>query len=142
VFVFDYIVSTFFSSMNNTPRWVTLAAGILGFTGVALGALGAHPLKETLTLHSSVTTWQTAVLYHLVHSVALFAIARWPANGSTSLVWTARFWTAGIIFFSGSLYWLSLDGPKFLGPITPIGGLAFLLGWALVVWNTFQSPKA
>jgi uncharacterized membrane protein YgdD (TMEM256/DUF423 family) len=141
VFVFERIVPTFTHFMNSAPRWIALAAGLFGFTGVALGAFGAHALKETLALHSSATTWQTAVLYHLVHSVALLAAARWAIAGSTAIVWIARLWVAGILFFSGSLYWLSLGGPKFLGPITPLGGLAFLLGWALVAWNSYHSPK-
>ena len=128
--------------MNSAPRWIAIIAGLLGFTGVALGAFGAHALRETLTLHSSATTWQTAVLYHLVHSVALLAVTRGAVAGSTAIVWVARFWVAGILFFSGSLYWLSLGGPKFLGPITPIGGLAFLLGWALVAWDSYRSSKA
>ena len=141
VFVFRRIVPTFIPFMNSAPRWIALAAGLFGFTGVALGAFGAHALKETLALHSSATTWQTAVLYHLVHSVALLTVARWGIAGSTAIVWIARLWVAGILFFSGSLYWLSLGGPKFLGPITPLGGLAFLLGWALVAWNSYHSPK-
>ena len=105
-------------------------------------ALGAHALKETLTLHSSVTTWQTAMVYQLVHSAALLAIAQLPAARSTTVAWTARCWTAGVILFSGSLYWLSVGGPKIIGPITPLGGLAFLVGWALLVWDSVQAPKA
>ena len=129
--------------MNSAPRWIAITAGFFGFTGVALGAFGAHALKETLALHSSSTTWQTAVLYHLVHSVALLALARGSVAvaGSTMIVWIARLWVAGIFFFSGSLYWLALGGPGLLGPITPLGGLSFLLGWALVAWNSYHSPK-
>ena len=127
--------------MKTAPRWVTLAASILGLTGVTLGAFGAHALKDTLILHASLTTWQTAVLYHLVHSVALLVIAGWPLAGSAMMEWAARCWTLGVILFSGSLYWLSLGGPKFLGPITPLGGLAFLLGWALVACNSLQASK-
>src|ERR1700712_4150220 len=115
--------------MNTTPRWIAITAGILGFTGVALGAFGAHALKETLILHASLTTWQTAVLYHLIHSVALLALGRTAASESKAIVWIARCWTIGVIFFSGSLYWLALGGPTFVGPITPLGGLAFLVGW-------------
>ena len=142
MFVFRRFVPTFIPLMTSAPRWIALIAGLFGFTGVALGAFGAHALKETLILHSSATTWQTAVLYHLVHSVALLAVGRGAFAGSTAIVWVARLWAAGIVLFSGSLYWLSLGGPKFLGPLTPVGGLAFLLGWALVAWNSYQSPKA
>ena len=129
--------------MNPAPRWITLAASLLGFTGVALGAFGAHALKETLTERASLPTWQTAVLYQLVHSVALLVIAGWPTLGGNKIIWAARCWTTGIILFSGSLYWLSLGGPiKFIWPITPLGGLAFLLGWWFIAWHAVQSPKA
>ena len=127
--------------MKPFPRWVVISAGVLGFTGVALGAFGAHALKEALTARASLATWQTAVLYHLVHSVALLAVAGWP-DATGKILWTARCWIAGVILFSGSLYWLSLGGPKFLGPITPLGGIAFLAGWICVGWNAVQTPKA
>jgi len=127
--------------MNTSLRLIVLAAGILGFTGVALGAFGAHALKETLVARGSVQTWQTAVLYHLVHAVALLAIAS-LAGGPINARWIALCWSVGVVLFSGSLYWLSLGGPKLLGPVTPLGGLAFLAGWGLVAWNAFQTPKA
>ncbi len=120
--------------MNSATRPNLIAAGLLGFTGVALGAFGAHALKETLAANGTTTTWQTAVLYHLIHAVALVALPGWP--------WAGRCWIAGVVLFSGSLYWLALGGPKFLGPVTPLGGLALLLGWALLAWHAFKSPKA
>jgi uncharacterized membrane protein YgdD (TMEM256/DUF423 family) len=123
--------------MTPTLRFIILAAAILGFTGVSLGAFGAHALKETLTTRGHVGTWQTAVLYHLLHAVALLALAgfagSWPQ--ARAIGWC---WTLGTVLFSGSLYWLSLGGPKFLGPITPIGGLLFLAGWTLVGWGTLR----
>ena len=135
--------------MNATSRLIILAAGLLGFTGVALGAFGAHALKETLTARGSVPTWQTAVLYHLIHAVALLALAAvahstgsGQTGGWTNARWIGACWSSGVILFSGSLYWLSLGGPKFLGPVTPLGGLAFLAGWLLVAWNALPSPKA
>lgn len=127
--------------MSTTNRWIAFSAGILGFSGVGLGAFGAHVLKDALLARASLSTWQTAVLYQLVHSVALLVIARWSDSGQT-LVWIGRLWVTGIILFSGSLYWLSLGGPKLLGPVTPLGGLAFLLGWLLVAWNALQSREA
>jgi len=127
--------------MNATSRLIILAAGLLGFTGVALGAFGAHALKETLTTRGSVSTWQTAVLYHLIHAVALLALAA-VGGGWTNARWIGLFWCLGVVLFSGSLYWLSLGGPKFLGPVTPLGGLAFLAGWLLVAWTALQLPKA
>jgi uncharacterized membrane protein YgdD (TMEM256/DUF423 family) len=126
--------------MNATSRLIILAAGLLGFTGVALGAFGAHALKETLTARGSVSTWQTAVLYNLIHAMALLALAAVAGNW-THARWIGGCWTLGVILFSGSLYWLSLGGPRFLGPVTPLGGLAFLAGWLLVAWNGLPSSK-
>ena len=134
--------------MNATSRLLILAAGLLGFTGIALGAFGAHALKETLTARGSAATWQTAVLYHLIHAVALLALAALahstgsgPSGGWTNARWIGVSWSLGVILFSGSLYWLSLGGPSILGPVTPLGGLAFLTGWLLVAWNALSSPK-
>jgi len=134
VFVFALVVHTLVSPMNHATRPNLIAAGLLGFTGVALGAFGAHALKETLVANGTTTTWQTAVLYHLIHAVALVALPGWA--------WVGRCWIAGVLLFSGSLYWLALGGPKFLGPITPLGGLALPLGWALLAWQAFKPPQA
>lgn len=131
--VFALVVHTLVASMISARRTHLIAAGLLGLTGVALGAFGAHALKETLATGSHTSTWQTAVLYHLVHAIALLAV---PSDK-----WAGRCWIAGVVLFSGSLYWLSLGGPKFLGPITPLGGLFLLLGWTLVAWNAFKLPK-
>jgi uncharacterized membrane protein YgdD (TMEM256/DUF423 family) len=125
--------------MNPSARLLVLAAGLLGFTGVALGAFGAHALKETLVARGTATTWQTAVLYHLIHAVALLALAGWPGGGANAR-WIGGCWSLGVILFSGSLYWLALGGPKILGPVTPLGGVAFLAGWALVGWNAGKPP--
>ena len=133
VFVFALVVHTLVSPMNSATRPNLIAAGLLGFTGVALGAFGAHALKETLATNGTTSTWQTAVLYHLVHAVALVALPGWA--------WVGQCWIAGVLLFSGSLYWLALGGPRFLGPVTPLGGLALLLGWALLAWHAFKSPK-
>jgi len=133
VFVFAAVVHTLVPAMKPPVRSHLITAGLLGFTGVALGAFGAHALKEALAANGTTATWQTAVLYHLIHAVALAALPGWR--------WVGRCWTAGIVLFSGSLYWLALGGPKILGPVTPLGGAAFLLGWALLAWHAFKSPK-
>lgn len=127
--------------MNRHLHWIALAAGILGFTGVALGAFGAHALKETLLARGSVSTWQTAVLYHLIHAVALLALVG-VAGDWANARWIGACWTLGVVLFSGSLYWMSVGGPKILGPVTPLGGLAFLAGWLLVAWNAYRQAKA
>lgn len=106
--------------------FATQAAAVFGFLGVALGAFGAHGLKAVLTANDTSAIWQTAVLYHLVHAVA----SLWAAGRNPTVVWL---WLAGIVIFSGSLYVLALTNIKWLGAITPIGGLLFLAGWLLIV---------
>ena len=137
VFVFVGVVHTLLQMTTSSP-WIVAAAGILGFLGVALGAFGAHALKATLEAHGSLDAWRTAVLYQLVHSVALLALAagRGTLPGPTGAA--AVCWTAGIALFSGSLYWLALGGPRWLGPVTPLGGLCLLAGWALVAFGAFS----
>ena len=104
----------------------TTLAAILGFTGVALGAFGAHGLKDVLAANGTAAVWQTAVLYQLVHAVAsLWAAERRPL--------VARLWAAGVFIFSGSLYALAITNIKWLGAITPVGGVLFLIGWAMLV---------
>lgn len=104
-------------------------AAFFGFTAVLLGALGAHALEGQLLARETTSAWQTAALYHLVHAVALFALALFSSATGRSFSWTFRCWTGGILLFSGSLYLLALGGPSFLGPVTPLGGLLFLAGW-------------
>lgn len=141
-------MSTQWFPMNSPGRSITIAAGVFGMLGVALGAFGAHALRPTLEAHGRIETWQTAVLYHLVHAVALLAIARRdttakPPTAGLDLVanapqkdWRASIawcWSLGVVLFSGSLYWLALGGPRFLGPVTPIGGTFFIIGWVIVI---------
>jgi uncharacterized membrane protein YgdD (TMEM256/DUF423 family) len=82
--------------------------------------------------------WETASRYHLFHSVALLGIAALiraspSGSGNAQLTWAARCWCIGMILFSGSLYWLALGGPRWLGPVTPIGGVALMAGWLLLI---------
>lgn len=112
-------------------------AGFLGVTGVMLGAFGAHALKDTLLQRQTVSLWQTAVLYHLVHAAALLALGGLAA-GTTSRVGpliaaTAACWISGTVLFSGSLYGLAVGSLRALGPVTPVGGLLLLAGWALLM---------
>lgn len=106
-----------------------LVAGLLGLTGVGLGAFGAHALKDLLLAKQMTSAWETAVLYQLVHSVAIYATAFSPAPAIRA-AWS---WTLGILLFSGSLFAMALGGPSWLGPITPLGGVALLVGWAQVI---------
>jgi uncharacterized membrane protein YgdD (TMEM256/DUF423 family) len=111
-----------------SPLLFRLAA-TLCFLAVALGAFGAHALKNTLEANSTVEIWKTAVLYHLVHAVALIALA---LHGRT-IRGPFFLLVAGIAIFSGSLYLLALTNVRWLGAITPIGGLCFLTGWAWLI---------
>ena len=108
-------------------------AGVCGFLAVALGAFGAHGLKGTLAAHGTAAIWETASLYHLIHAVALLAIAM---SARVVSRWIPILFVAGIAVFSGTLYVLAVTGLKWLGAITPLGGLCFLIGWA---WLAFGS---
>jgi len=101
------------------------------FLAVGLGAFGAHALKGTLQANATTDVWKTAVLYHLVHALVLLVLATLPATIRV----TSGLFLGGIILFSGSLYLLALTNIRWLGAITPLGGLCFLAGWlALVIW--------
>ena len=115
-------------------RTFTAVAGALGFLGVLIGAFGAHVLKSTLSVDSQ-AIFETGVRYHLVHTLAILAVAILAGviGESKPLRASGWFFTAGIVIFSGSLYALAISGIKILGAITPIGGLCFLIGWACVV---------
>lgn len=120
-------------------RFTLSIAAISGFIAVGLGAFGAHGLESVLA-PERLGTYQTGIEYHLSHSLALFGVGilllRFP--DSKALHISSYGFIAGIIFFSGSLYCLSLTGIGWLGVITPIGGLAFLLAWASLfrfAWN-------
>lgn len=114
-----------------------LIASIIGASGVAMGAFGAHALKSSLASREMTAVWETACLYHLVHALAVLIVVLLPASSSPSLRLpmlrrAAWCWVAGVVLFSGSLYALALGGPGWLGPVTPLGGLAFIAGWVLV----------
>lgn len=115
--------------------WIRIAAA-LAFLGVALGAFGAHALKARLS-PELLAVWHTGVLYHLVHALALFALALYaravgPAGTAVSITAPAVAFTLGIALFSGSLYALALTGIRPLGAVTPFGGLSFLFAWGWI----------
>jgi uncharacterized membrane protein YgdD (TMEM256/DUF423 family) len=118
------------------PRTTLIAAAILGASGVGLGAFGAHGLRAELLASGMTNAWETAVRYHLLHAVVLFALAvslRQSAGPSRAVRLAGWGWLIGVIVFSGSLYWLALGGPRWLGPITPLGGIALLGGWLALI---------
>ena len=101
-------------------------AAVTGFLAVALGAFGAHGLKDLLAQNGTIAIWEKAVFYHFIHTLMLFVLGqrRPMPNGP----WLSFF--VGIWLFSGSLYLLAVTNVKWLGAITPFGGLSFLVGWA------------
>ena len=117
----------------------TLACAIGALT-VALGAFGAHALKPTLEAAGTTDVWKTAVDYQMWHTIALLACAMGSAKGRARNA--AALFIGGIVLFSGSLYWLALDGPRWLGPITPLGGLAFIAGWVCLGVALMRSDMA
>jgi len=118
------------------PANLFLAAGALfGASGVVLGAFGAHALASRLS-ESNLAVWETAVSYQLIHALALLFVgllARDPGVGSTAMNVAGWGFVVGVVLFSGSLYLLAFDGPRLLGPITPLGGIAFVVGWVALL---------
>lgn len=108
-------------------------AATLGFLGVALGAFGAHGLKERLS-PAMLEVYRTGVLYHLLHAVALLAVALGAEKLARPRAVGALF-TAGVIVFSGSLYVLSVTGVTALGAVAPLGGLLLMAGWVTLAIN-------
>jgi len=109
-------------------------AAALCFLAVALGAFGAHGLRSTLQARGMLDVWNKAVFYQFIHALALLVLALYGTinRGACLLL------LIGILLFSGSLYLLALTSLRWLGPITPLGGLCFLAGWA---WLVFAPPK-
>lgn len=111
-----------------TILFVRIAAALC-FLAVALGAFGAHALKSTIESHGMLEVWNKAVLYHFIHAIALFVLALLATSNRGA--WWMFF--AGIFLFSGSLYVMALTDLRWLGAITPLGGVCFLAGWAWLI---------
>jgi uncharacterized membrane protein YgdD (TMEM256/DUF423 family) len=121
---------------NNTKQSSTLIAlaAINMLVAVAAGAFGAHALKTVLS-STMLATWHTAVQYQMAHALGVLFIALWlPHTRSRLALFAAHAMLAGIVLFCGSLYALALTGVRLLGAVTPVGGVAFLLGWACLAW--------
>jgi len=107
--------------------------------GVALGAFAAHALRGRLE-PDMLATFEVGVRYHVYHALALLAVgwaaSRWPSGAVTAAGWL---FVAGTLLFSGSLYLLSASGIRWLGAVTPVGGLCFLLGWLLLAWGAWSA---
>lgn len=124
---------------NGSLRWFLAAGSVNMFLAVALGAFGAHALKTSLP-PELMAAYHTGNQYHFYHALGLFAVAfaagAFPA--SRLIRWSGMFLMAGLVLFSGSLYALSLTSLRWIGMITPFGGMSFLVGWLLLaagVWR-------
>ena len=120
-------------------RLFFLIGAVSAFVGVALGAFGAHGLRDRLGA-DMLATFEIGVRYQMYHAFALFAAAwaatRWPGALTNAAGWL---FVVGTIVFSGSLYLLSLTGQRWLGAVTPLGGLAFLAGWLCLAAACWKS---
>jgi uncharacterized membrane protein YgdD (TMEM256/DUF423 family) len=119
-------------------RFLAVAA-IAGFLAVALGAFGAHGLKNVLNEYQ-LDIYQTAVNYQMWHALLLAVVTNLPQH--RLLYWACWSLAAGIVLFSGSLYLLAVTGFSWLGMITPLGGLGFLSGWALLAVFAFKRQRS
>lgn len=123
---------------------IIIFASVFGILAVILGAFGAHSLKKLIST-DELGTWQTAVQYQFYHTFALLFLATFSRFKSRAINASSWFFTFGIILFSGSLYILSaksilnIENVSWIGPITPIGGLLFILGWIGLLVATIKN---
>ncbi|WKA57929.1 DUF423 domain-containing protein [Planococcus shenhongbingii] len=117
-------------------KFFLIAGAVNALLSVALGAFGAHMLEGRVA-DKYLDTWQTAVQYQMFHAVGLMVVGILMSSSLigtlSSLSWAGYLMLAGIIIFSGSLYVLSLTGISILGAVTPIGGVAFIVGWIMLI---------
>jgi uncharacterized membrane protein YgdD (TMEM256/DUF423 family) len=122
------------------PRVLAGLGALSAFIGVAAGAFGAHALRARLT-PDLLATFETGARYQMYHALALLAAAwmadRWPGSQPG---WAGLCFAVGTVLFSGSLYALALTGQRWLGAVTPLGGVAFLTGWLLLAWAALARP--
>jgi uncharacterized membrane protein YgdD (TMEM256/DUF423 family) len=128
-------------------RFFVSMTALIGASAVLAGAFGAHALKGNLLAWDTLSLWQTAVHYHLIHAPALLAACLYADAHASARArrWLARAcacWGLGIGLFSGSLYWLAVGGPHWLGPVTPLGGLFLIAGWLCVIGAAPTRPAA
>ena len=118
------------------------ASALILVLGIAIGAFGAHALKEMI---NNQDVFKTGSMYHLIHGIAIFSISLSRIELNTWVKWSVRLFIIGIILFSGSLYLLAMKESmtnealiSFLGPLTPMGGISFILGWILLILARFK----
>jgi uncharacterized membrane protein YgdD (TMEM256/DUF423 family) len=123
--------------MNISKTWIIIC-GFLGFAGVALGAFGAHGLKGVLSAEM-LETYKTGIFYHLIHTVVITAIV---FSSKAVMHKSALFFLTGVILFSFSLYIYSYTQIKLFAIITPFGGVSFLIGWILLIFEGVRAVKS
>jgi len=125
----------------NLSRAALIFAAVAGCAAVALGAFGAHALRASLDEHA-LEIWHTAVEYQFWHALALLGVSGIARTRETpALRVAATAFVVGIVFFSGSLYALALGGPRMVGVITPIGGLALIVGWVALAIHGWRYER-
>ena len=117
--------------ISGTDRRLVTVGALLGAVAVTLGAFGAHLLKGRIDAEA-LGWWHTAVEYQMWHAIAVFALGLSGLRGARLSAWL---FVVGAIIFSTTLYALALGAPKWLGAITPLGGLAMIVGWLLIAWR-------
>lgn len=127
---------------NMSAKLIIIIAGIFGALAVGLGAFGAHGLEATLTANGRLDTYETAVKYQFYHTLALLLTGILLMNiNHDYFIWASWSFIIGMIIFSGSLYVLSLTNITWLGAITPIGGLAFIVGWVFLILGASKAAS-
>lgn len=122
--------------MNTQQKKLLILGGILGGLGVAIGAFGAHALKNILLENNRTETFELAVRYQFYHALALLIMGAVSEKlNSRKLNWAGTLMVVGVVFFSGSLYILSLSGVSMWGAVTPIGGVLLIGGWLTFLFS-------
>ena len=116
-------------------RTIIAAGALLGGSAVMLGAFGAHALRGVLTPQAT-GWWETGVQYQLAHALALLLVAALPLRRAAAIGWCMGL---GTFIFSGTLYAMALGAPRWLGAVTPVGGVLMILGWLLIGWSAFSA---
>jgi uncharacterized membrane protein YgdD (TMEM256/DUF423 family) len=124
---------------RHMERFFMVAGALAAMIGVILGAFGAHGLRERLS-PADLEIFEKGAQYQMYHALGLFAVAwaasRWPSSATTAAGWLL---IVGIVVFSGSLYTLVLTGQRWLGAVTPLGGVALIAGWAALAWAILRA---
>jgi uncharacterized membrane protein YgdD (TMEM256/DUF423 family) len=122
----------------NMARAALTAAAVLGFLGVALGAFGAHALRARIS-EAQLAIYHTGVEYLFYHALALLAVAAIATHEAIPLRATIGCWVLGSVIFAGTLCALAVTGQRWLGAVTPIGGVLLALGWICLLWGSWSS---